>query len=651
MDLNLILSAQTLQLAPQLNKSEAINGLLVIKNIPAKTYLRVTADQWLVLQQFREARTVPAVLDYAIRERICPPLGEFFELILKALEANILLEPGIEPPLVRASSWRVGARPQWVARPLTTLFGIGLILAFAFRPELPTSVLDVLAGLLVWSAALSAGSVLAGCLVRGGGGEVYRPRWNWLTLPPHLEVDTDDSIMLPLNAQAAIFLAKPAMLATAVGMVVWHKPGWVFLPLIGLIISLRPIFGGRVANIIRLSRERYMSDAEHSYIFPPNRRPRERWRLLTRALSQPNTWVRVAYGVIWTIAVIYLGARLTDTPPWSLAFWEANGVRIAVAIGGSLTALGVGYLAWELFYFTRERARARRNTLRRWRTRWFDGKKLVLDEAFRLKAIAESPLLCKLPPPLRQQLARSMQESRHGPWRSLTKNFGVSATHVALIVNGKVSLRREMTSGRSHQVQVLSEGDVIGLHDLADPQRPNYRLRTLTPVTLLTLDRAVAEDVILKRIGKITLTDMIVKLPFLRRISLCQNWHLQAIERFAHLSTLTDYPEGDSIFQQGQYIHDFFIIFEGDALVTKNGKRLAVIHAGEFFGEIGLLQNSSSSASITAHRNTRCLSIARREFMRFVTHNHTVAMELERVSSDRLGRPIFPLRQGNFSQI
>jgi hypothetical protein len=95
MDLNLILSAQTLQLAPQLNKSEAINGLLVIKNIPAKTYLRVTPGQWLVLQQFREARTVPAVLDFAIRERICPPLGEFFELILKALEANILLEPGI----------------------------------------------------------------------------------------------------------------------------------------------------------------------------------------------------------------------------------------------------------------------------------------------------------------------------------------------------------------------------------------------------------------------------------------------------------------------------------------------------------------------------------------------------------------------------
>jgi hypothetical protein len=37
--------------------------------------------------------------------------------------------------------------------------------------------------------------------------------------------------------------------------------------------------------------------------------------------------------------------------------------------------------------------------------------------------------------------------------------------------------------------------------------------------------------------------------------------------------------------------------------------------------------------------------------MRFVTHNYTVALELERVSSKRLGRPIFPLRQGDFRSI
>jgi len=34
-----------------------------------------------------------------------------------------------------------------------------------------------------------------------------------------------------------------------------------------------------------------------------------------------------------------------------------------------------------------------------------------------------------------------------------------------------------------------------------------------------------------------------------------------------------------------------------------------------------------------------------------VAHNHTVALELERVSTRRLRRPIFPLSTGNFKQL
>ncbi|MEO6875427.1 MAG: Crp/Fnr family transcriptional regulator, partial [Opitutaceae bacterium] len=130
--------------------------------------------------------------------------------------------------------------------------------------------------------------------------------------------------------------------------------------------------------------------------------------------------------------------------------------------------------------------------------------------------------------------------------------------------------------------------------------------------------------------------------------SLCQNWHFQAIERFAHLSSITDYSAGGVIFPENEFNENFFIIFEQDALVTRNNRRLATIHAGDFFGEIGLLQNSASNAQVSAKQDMRCLSISRVEFLRFVTHNNTVALELERVSSKRLGRPIFPLKKGNF---
>jgi CRP-like cAMP-binding protein len=103
------------------------------------------------------------------------------------------------------------------------------------------------------------------------------------------------------------------------------------------------------------------------------------------------------------------------------------------------------------------------------------------------------------------------------------------------------------------------------------------------------------------------------------------------------------------ILSEGQTVEDFFIIFQGTARVTQKARSIAVIRAGEFFGEIGLMQNSSPNATVTAYQGTRCLSIPRIELLRFVTHNYTVALEIERVSSERLGRPLFPLDEGDFS--
>jgi CRP-like cAMP-binding protein len=650
MDINLILSAQTLCLAPQIKRTENINGLIVLKNVPARTYLRVTPEQWLILRKFEKPSMVPAMLGDAIRNRQCLALGETYELILKALRAKILLEPGVEPPTKTAFDWHGNVRPSVLKRPIFVLFFTGLAMALCFPPKLPTSVVDWGLGLALLCAALSVGEFLAACLIRGAGGEVYRPRWNWMAIPPHYSVDNHDSVMLRREDQLVVALAVPSALAAASGIAAWNGPGLAFFSLLGLIFSLRPIFGGRVAMQIHVGNERVPSDAEHDFIFPSNRTPEARVRLLVKALSQPDTWVRIGYGVLWTLAILYWAGRLTDTPPWTLVFWRINGLRIAVAIGSSLVTVGVCYLLWEVFHWTREITRERHNIFQLWQSRWLGGRSVPLDESSRLKLLNASALFSALPPPKRTELARNMVVRKFGPWKTLTEESD-TPTHVAIIVSGKVGLRRILPTGRTTQVQVLSEGDVIGLHDLADPKNPKYRLRSLTPLTLVTLERTAVEDLIMGGVPVTTLVDSILKQPFLRRISLCRNWHMQAVNRFARLSTITDYAQDETILSEGQTVEDFFVIFEGDAKVTRGGGLLAIIHSGEFFGEIGLMQNSSPNASVTAHHRTRCLRIPRVELLRFVTHNYTVALEIERVSSKRLGRPLFPLKVGDFRSI
>jgi CRP-like cAMP-binding protein len=650
MDINLILSAQTLHLAPQIKRSQLRNGLIVLKNIETRTYLKVTPEEWVILLRFEKPCMVPSVLGEAIRDRICQPLGETYELVLKAIRAKILLEPGEEPDRVQASDWHSAVRPNVLERPLLLLFCAGLIMAFTFHPRLPTTLNDWVFGIVLLSGALSAGEFLSACMVRGAGGEVYSPGWSWLSIPPRFRAGTDDCAMLTSEEHTTIAMAKPAMLAAAAGITSWDKPGWAFLSLVGLVLSLRPFFGGEISSLVNVGKERAPSDAEHDFLFPPNRQPSARLALLKRAVANPTTWARIAYGVVWTLALLYWGGRLTDIPPWSLEFWRANGIRIAVAVGGSLVILGSGYLSWEIYHLFRAWTTTRRKLLSDWSRRWFGNVEANLDESARMKIISASPLFNALPPPRRLELARSLVVKKHGPWQNL---FGDTDTpsHVSFIANGKVSLRRKLESGRTVPLQVLSEGDLIGLHNLADPKYPNYRLRSMTPVTLLMMERSVAEKIVETTITQQTLIDSVLKQPFLHRISLCRNWHSQAISRFAKLSSITDYPKGEVILSEGQSVEDFFVIFEGDARVNRNGKDIATIHAGDFFGEIGLMQNSTPNASVIAHNRTRCLRIPRVELLRFVTHNYTVALEIERVSSKRLGRPLFPLKVADFRSI
>ena len=642
MEINLVLTAKKWQLASQLQRTKPFGHVMLVKNVPERTYLEITAKQWQVLARFEQAHTVPEVLEAVINDRICPALGEFYELILKAVRARILVEPGQSVAVVPAVNWPLSVKPERVGYALWALFVVGCGFTVGLHPQLPPSFLDgaTSLGALILAGALGAG--LSASLLRGAGGEVYR-QYGWFTR-------NSDARMLTPQEQRLVALAPLAMVATASGFLTWNRPGWSFFPLVGLLVLLRPILGGRVSRMIRVQAKRRLSDAEHNFIFPPNRTPASRWRLLKTGLRSATTWLEIGYGVLWTMALGYFVGVLTDVPPWTLAFWQTQGLRLGIAVVGSLLLLGLVYVSSEFYLFARERALARRETLRQWYRRWFGRSGQATDESARLRAVLRSSLLRTLPPQMQQGLARAMKPQRAGPWRTLL-DFDQPVTQVSLILSGKVGVYRKLDSGRRVLLQTLSEDDIVGLHSAADPEHPRFLFRTLTPVLLLQIDWAQAQELILARTPLPTLVNQVQKLPFLARISLCQNWHLQAVQRFAELSRIANYTEGEVILQRGFYSDSFYIIFEGEARIISDGKVYGFVRAGNFFGEIGLLQNSNTVAQVSAGPGTRCLCIPRREFLRFVAHNHTVALKLESVSSQRLGRPIFPLTPGNFQQI
>ncbi len=642
MEINLLLTAIRLQLAPQLIHGELAGGLRTVKNIPERTYLTVTPKQWQILALFQEPQTVPHLLETIIEQRLCPPLGELYELVLKALREKILVEADHTAVAVPASNWLVSLRPQKLRYVLWTLLVVGLGLTAALHPAFPATVLDGLISLGALLLASVLGVALSASLLRGAGGEVYVTR-GWF-------VSVVDACLLAPAAQRTVLLAPVAILSTATGFLAWHRPEWSFFPLIGLMFLLRPVLQGRVNLMIRAAASRRLSDAEHAFIFPLNRTPRMRWRLLRYSLRHPATWKEIGYGIIWTLALGYFVGVLTDVPPWTLTFWQTRGPWLLAAIAASLLILGTIYLGSEFYLYARDRAIARRDTFRLWYRRWFKRRSVGTGADARLRAVLRSPLLRQLPPPDQTAFAAALQPHAVSAWRTLHP-FDEPVTHVSLILSGKVGVYRKLRSGRRSLIQVLSEDDLVGLHAIADPNHPQFLYRTLTPVVLLRLSWEQAEKTLTTRLSPVKFSNLVQKLPFLMRISLCQNWHIQAIQRFAELSSIKDYEENDVMLQEGSFNENFFVMLEGDARVTRNGKPRGKVVSGDFFGEIGLLQNSNATAQVTANIGARSLCIQRKEFLRFVAHNYSVALELERVSSERLGRPIFPMTPGDFRSL
>lgn len=87
----------------------------------------------------------------------------------------------------------------------------------------------------------------------------------------------------------------------------------------------------------------------------------------------------------------------------------------------------------------------------------------------------------------------------------------------------------------------------------------------------------------------------------------------------------------------------FYLIYDGLLEVLVEGKRVARLVTGDFFGEISLLQDSTTTADIRAVTESQCLVIQRRDFLNFISTDFLVGLQFEEISSKRLKHPIFPL--------
>lgn len=86
----------------------------------------------------------------------------------------------------------------------------------------------------------------------------------------------------------------------------------------------------------------------------------------------------------------------------------------------------------------------------------------------------------------------------------------------------------------------------------------------------------------------------------LREVALFADLGKRDLEALSQLADEIDVDAGKVLAREGDIGHEFFVIEAGTAEVTRNGQRVTELNAGDFFGEIALIEKESRNATVTA---------------------------------------------------
>lgn len=126
------------------------------------------------------------------------------------------------------------------------------------------------------------------------------------------------------------------------------------------------------------------------------------------------------------------------------------------------------------------------------------------------------------------------------------------------------------------------------------------------------------------------------KVEALKRAPLFEGLSRKELVELARISDDLEVPAGKVLCREGEVGHEFFVIIDGEVDVTRKGKRLATRGAGEFIGEIALLEETRRTATVTAKTPLRLFVLTRSDFRRLVNENRNVEGKVMRTLARRV---------------
>lgn len=105
-----------------------------------------------------------------------------------------------------------------------------------------------------------------------------------------------------------------------------------------------------------------------------------------------------------------------------------------------------------------------------------------------------------------------------------------------------------------------------------------------------------------------------------------------------------DVRAGKVLVRQGEHGREMYVVIAGTAEVTHDGRKLAELVPGDFFGEMAFLSPAPRSATVTAYTDMRVMVLGPREMGVIVEREPVVAKRLLEAMATRVRRSEKSLR-------
>ena len=214
-----------------------------------------------------------------------------------------------------------------------------------------------------------------------------------------------------------------------------------------------------------------------------------------------------------------------------------------------------------------------------------------------------------------------------------------------IITRGKVAVLLQPPDGLDAVIDYLGPGDFFGEVGLLHQSRRMATVRAETAVDVMAMDYQtfrtwiegsplVAQEIQALAAQRTRDTGPLDPAPPLDIANLPEKMMETAVE------SAEQYEVGDSIIQQGEQPERFYVIVEGFVKVTHidaSGKEHVVdyLTAGDYFGEIGLLEGGERIATVTAVTHVKVVSFDRDTFRRWMLQSPSSQDDIAQTAARR----------------